>query len=93
MNMLALLLLSAFAVYGFLSLLLSLTERSADALAVCVRSGESEASLRRRVSLAARSGMPTVILLEEMSCPVCGLPCYLRLSDSPRKEVSHDEQP
>lgn len=63
--MLAALLLSAFAVYGFFSFLISLSERCADAVAVRGERGETKKSLCRRLHLASRCGREAVILLDD----------------------------
>ena len=63
--MLAALLLSAFAVYGFFSLLLALAESCSDAVAVRAEEGSSGKSLSRRLRLASRSGREVVILSDE----------------------------
>lgn len=63
--MLAALLLSAFAVYGFFSLLLALAESCSDAVAVRAEEGSSGKSLSRRLRLASRWGREVVILSDE----------------------------
>ena len=63
--MLAALLLSAFAVYGFFSLLLALAESCSDAVAVRAEEGSSGKSLSHRLRLASRSGREVVILSDE----------------------------
>ena len=63
--MLAALLLSAFAVYGFFSLLLSLAERCCDAAAVRADASETKSSLSHRLRLASRSGREVVILSDD----------------------------
>ena len=82
--MLAVLLLSAFAVLGFFSLLLSLTERCSDALAVRAKRGESEKGLVRRLSLVSRSGREVVVLLDDPTdgeaLSSIGWTVYLRVS-------------
>lgn len=83
--MLAALLLSAFAVYGFFSLLLALTERCSDAVAVRVDPKESTEGLSRRLRLVSRAGREVVILSEE-SAPseeLLSLGCavYLRVTE------------
>ena len=63
--MLAALLLSAFAVYGFFSLLLALTERCSDALAVKGKGDETPRALSRRCRLIRRGGREVVIILDD----------------------------
>ena len=85
MDMLAVLLLSAFAVYGFFSLVLSFAERLSDALAVRVDGEEDVKGLSFRCALASRQGRETVILLEEKAPSEeilsLGYAVYLRVSE------------
>ena len=84
--MLAALLLSAFAVYGFFSLLLAIAESCSDAVAVRAEDGSSGKSLSRRLRLASRSGREVVILLSDESEPSrellsLGYAVYLRVTE------------
>ncbi len=83
--MLAALLLSAFAVYGFFSLVIALSERCAEAVAVRAKKQETVKSLSHRCALASRCGRETVVLLDD-SAPSkellsLGYAVYLRVAE------------
>lgn len=83
--MLAALLLSAFAVYGFFSLVIALSERCADAAGVRAERKETKGSLSRRCALVSRSGRETVILIDDAAqredALSLGYAVYLRVSE------------
>ena len=83
--MLAALLLSAFAVYGFFSLLLDFTERCCDAVAVRADEREHPKSLLHRLRLVSRCKREVVIISDGQKPSeelfALGYAVYLRVSE------------
>lgn len=84
--MLAILLFSAFAVYGFYALLLALAELPSDAIALRFKGCETKKELLRRCDLTSGCRRERVIILEneeELSEGILslGYPVYLRVKE------------
>jgi hypothetical protein len=96
MDMLAALLFSAFAVYGFFSLLLALTERCSDAAAVRVGEHEELKRLFARCATVAKGGREIVILLDDKAYREenfsLGYAVYLRVSEGKGDRDGGDDQ-